>query len=99
LLLLDNARLAEHDQHSRQCLRIASVNPLLPTAKMQKAIHNVTVQCFDGNVFALQPPAEICYGDDLPPDRVPRVALFAYCGRIRVEVFAQRPLAKPFNGA
>jgi len=50
-------------------------------------------------VFVLQPAAEIGDGDDLPSDRVVGIALFGDSGRVGVEVFAQRTLAKPFNGA
>ena len=79
--------------------RIASANPLLPTAKSQKSIHNLAVQSLDIDVFLLQPPAEIGDYDDLLSDRVVRIALFGYSGRIGVEVFTQRPLAEPFNRA
>ena len=50
-------------------------------------------------MFLLQPSAEIGDYDDLLSDRVARIALFGYSGRIGVEVFTQRPLAEPFNRA
>ena len=50
-------------------------------------------------MFVLQPTAEIGNGDDLPSDRVVSIALFGNSSRVGVEVFAQRTLAKPFNGA
>ena len=56
------------------------------------------VQTFYLDVFVLQPTAEIGDGDDLPSDRVMGIALFGDCGRVGVEVFAQRTLAKPCNG-
>jgi hypothetical protein len=40
-LALHNAYLAKYGQQSLQGLRIASANPLLPTAKAQKSIHNL----------------------------------------------------------
>jgi hypothetical protein len=76
LRLIHNAYLAKHRHHSRQCFRIASANPLLSTTKPQKSIHNLAVQSLDIDVFTLQPSAEISDCDDLPPDRVVRVALF-----------------------
>ena len=57
------------------------------------------VKSLNLDVFVLQPPAEIGNGDDLPSDRVVSIALFDDSGCIGVEVFAQRTLAKPFNGA
>ena len=57
------------------------------------------VQSFNRDVFVLHPPAEIGNADDLPSDRVVSIALFGDSGRVGVEVFAQRALAKPFNGA
>ena len=88
MLLFHDACLAKHVQHSCQCFRIASANPLLATTKSQKLIYNLAVQRMDRDVFVLQPPAEISNYDDLPPDRVVSVALFSDCGRIRVEVFS-----------
>ena len=98
-LVLHDAYLAKHGQQSLQRLRIASTNPLLPTAKSQKSIHNLAVQSLDINVFPLQPPAEIGDYDDLLPDGVVSIALIGYSGRIGVEVFTQRPLAESFNRA
>jgi hypothetical protein len=49
---------------------------MLSTTKPQKSIHNLVVQSLDIDVFTLQPSAEISDCDDLPPDRVVRVALF-----------------------
>jgi hypothetical protein len=89
--------LAKHGQQSLQGLGIASANPLLPTAKAQKSIHNFAVQSPDRDVFLLQPPAEIGDYDDLLPDGVVSVTLIGYDGRICVEVFTQRPLAQSFN--
>ena len=57
------------------------------------------VQSFNRDVFVLHPPAEIGDGDDLPSDRMVSIALFGDSSRVGVEVFAQRTLAKPFNGA
>ena len=96
---LHNAYLAKHGQQSLQGLRIASANPLMPTAKVQKSIHNLAVQSPDINPFLLQPPAEIGDYDDLLSDRVGSIALFGYTGRVGVEVFTQRPLAQSFNRA
>ena len=96
---LHNAFLAKHGQQSLQRLRIASANPLLPTAKSQKSIHNLAVQSLDIDVFLFQPSAEIGDYDDLLSDRVVSIALFGYSGRIGVEVFTQRPLAQSFNRA
>jgi hypothetical protein len=42
-LVLHNACLAKHGQQPPQRFGIASANPLLPTAKAQKSIHNVAV--------------------------------------------------------
>jgi hypothetical protein len=98
-LMLHNAYLAKHGQQSLQGLRIAPANPLLPTAKAQKSIHGLAVQSLDSNLFLLQPSAEIGDYDDLLLDRVWSIALFAYSGRINVEMFTQRPLAQPFNRA
>ena len=53
LVLFHNAFLAKHGQQSRQRFRIASADPLLPTAKSQKSIHNLAVQCLDIDVFLL----------------------------------------------
>jgi hypothetical protein len=94
-----NAFLAKHGQQSLQGFRIASANSLLPMAKSQKSIHNLAVQSLDSDVFPHQPPAEISDYDDLLSDRVVSIALIGYSGRIRVEVFIQRPLAEPFNRA
>jgi hypothetical protein len=71
----------------------------LSTAKAEESIHDLVVQSLNRDVFVLQPPAEIGDGDDLPSDRVMSIALFGNSGRVGVEVFAQRTLAKPFNGA
>ena len=57
----------------------------------------MVVQSPDRDLFVLQPAAEIGDSDDLPSDRVVRIALFSDRGCIRVEVFAQRALAKPLN--
>ena len=57
------------------------------------------VQSLNRNLFVLQPAAEISDGDDLPSNRVVSIALFGDSGCIGVKVFAQRALAKPFNGA
>jgi hypothetical protein len=97
LVRFHNTGLAEHDQQSLQRLRVASTNSLRPTAQSQKSIHNLAVQSLDINLFPLQPPAEIGDYDNLLSDRVVSIALFGYPGRIRVEVFTQRPLAEPFN--
>jgi hypothetical protein len=98
-LVLHNAYLAKHGQKPPQRFRIASPNPLLPTAKAQKSIHSLAVQSPDRDVFLLQPPAEIGDYDDLLSDRVVPIALCGYGGRIDVEVFTQRPLAQSFNRA
>ena len=97
--MLHNAYLAKHGQQSLQGLRIASTNPLRPTAMSQKSIHHVAVQSLDLNVVLLQLSAEIGNYDDLLPDGVVSVALIGYRGGIGVEVFTQRPLAEPFNRA
>ena len=68
-------------------------------AMLQKSIHNLAVQSLDINVLLLQPPAEIGNYDDLLSDGVLSVALIGYAGRIGVEVFTQRPLAKSLNRA
>jgi len=65
----------------------------------QESINDLVVQSPNRNLFVLQPAAEIGDGDDLPSDRVVRIALFGDSGCVRVEVFAQRTLAKPFNRA
>jgi hypothetical protein len=65
----------------------------------KESINGLVVQSPNRNLFVLQPAAEISDGDDLPPDRVVCIALFGDSGCIRVEVFAQRTLAKPFNRA
>jgi hypothetical protein len=98
-LVLHDASLAKHVQQPPQRLRIASANPLLPTAKAQKAIHNLAIQSLEVNVFPIQPSAEISDHDDLLLDGVVSVALIGYSSRIGVEVFIQRPLAQPFNRA
>jgi hypothetical protein len=72
---------------------------LLSATKAQESIHNLLVQRLYLDVFVLQPPAEIGDGDDLPSDRVVSIALCGDSGCVGVEVFAQRALAKPFNGA
>jgi hypothetical protein len=97
LVRFHNTGLAKHGHQSLQRLRVASTNSLLPTAQSQKSIHNLAVQSLDINLFPLQPPAEIGDYDHLLSDRVVSIALFGYPGRIRVEVFTQRPLAEPFN--
>ena len=98
--MFHDAFLAKHGQQSLQRFRIASANPLLPTAISQKSIHDIWLsRAWTSNVFLLQPPAEIGDCDDLLSDRVVRIALFGYSGRIGVEVFTQRPLAEPFNRA
>ena len=91
--------LAKHGQHPIQCFRVAPTNALLSTTKAQESVHDLAVQSLNLDAFVLQPPAEIGDGDDLPPDRVMSIALFGDSGRVGVEVFAQRTLAKPFNGA
>jgi len=88
-----NAYLAKYGEESRQRCRVASANPLLPTAMAQESIHDLVVQMLDSNPFLLQPTAEIGDYDNLLSDRVVTVALFGYCGRIGVEVFTQRPVA------
>jgi hypothetical protein len=65
----------------------------------QESINDLAVQNPKRNLLVLQPAAEIGDGDDLPSDRVVRIALFGDSGCVRVEVFAQRTLAKPFNRA
>jgi hypothetical protein len=77
----------------------APTSTLLSATPAQESIHHLVVQSFDRDVFVLQPPAEIGDGDDLPSDGVVSIALFGNSGRVGVEVFAQRTLAKPFNGA
>ena len=86
-LVFHNAYLAKHGQQPPQRFRIASANPLLPTAKTQKSIHNLAVQSLDINLFLLQPPAEIGDYDDLLSDRVAPIALCGYNGCVGVEVF------------
>src|SRR5260370_32057758 len=98
-LVLHDAYLAKHGQQSLQGLRIASTNPLRPTAMSKKSIHKIAVQSLDINVLLLQPPAEIGNYDDLLPDGVVSVALIGYSGGIRVQVFTHTPLADPFNRA
>ena len=68
-------------------------------AKSQKPIHDIVVQSLDGDVFMLQPPAEIGDTNDLPTNRMLSVALFGHSGGVRIQVFTQWPLAKPFNRA
>jgi hypothetical protein len=99
LTRLHNAFQAKHGQHPTQRFRVASPNTLLSATKAQESIHDVVVQHLYFDVFVLQPPAEIGDGDDLPSDRVASIALFGDSGRVSVEVFAQRTLANPFNGA
>jgi hypothetical protein len=65
----------------------------------QESINDLVVQSPNRNLFVLQPAAEIGDGDDLPSDRVVRIALFGDSGCVCFEVFAQRALAKPFNRA
>ena len=98
-LVLHDAYLAKHGQQPLQRPRIASANPLLPTAKAQKAFHNFAVQSLDVKMFLIQPSAEISDHGDLLLDGVVSVALIGYIGRIGVEVFTQRPLAQSFNRA
>jgi len=43
---------------------------MLPTAKSQESIHNLTVQGLDLEVFVFQPAAEIGNDYDLLSDRV-----------------------------
>ena len=57
------------------------------------------VEIGNGDLFPLNPPAEIGNPDDLLSDGVVRVALIGYSGGIGVEVFTQRPLAEPFNSS
>jgi hypothetical protein len=57
------------------------------------------VQSLDGDVFMLQPPTEVGDTNDLPTDRMLSVALFGHSGGVRIQVFTQWPLAKPFNRA
>jgi hypothetical protein len=71
----------------------------LPAARSQESIHNLAVQGLDIDVFLFQPAAEIGNDYDLLPDRVVSIALFGNSHRIGIEVFIQRPLAKPFNRA
>jgi hypothetical protein len=99
LTRLHDAFLAKQGQHPVQCFRVAPINALLPTPKAQEPVHDLLVQRLYLDVSLPQPPAEIRDGDDLPSDRVVSIALFGDSGRIGVEVFAQRTLAKPFNGA
>jgi hypothetical protein len=75
--------LAKH-RKPHQRFRLASADPLLPTAKSQVSIHNL---------------AEIGNYYDLLSDRVVSIALFGNRGRIDIEVFIQRPLSQPFNRA
>jgi len=79
--------------------RVASTNALLSTPISQKSINDSAVQSPNRNLLVLQPAAEIGDGDGLPSDRVVRIAPFGDSGRVGVEVFAQRTLAKPFNRA
>ena len=97
LVLFHNASLVKHGQQSRQRFRLASADPLLPTAKSQVSIHNLATQCLDIDVILCQPAAEIGNYYDLLSDRVVSIALFGNSGRIGIEVFIQRPLAEPFN--
>jgi hypothetical protein len=91
--------MAKHGQHSIQRFRVASTNALLSTPISQKSINDSVVQSPNRNLLVLQPAAEIGDGDDLPSDRVVRIALFGDSGCVPVEVFAQRALAKPSNRA
>ena len=97
LTRLHDAFLAKHGQHPIQRFRVAPTNPLSTTTRPQESIHDLIVQTFYLDVFVLQPTAEIGDGDDLPSDRVMSIALFGDSGRVGVEVFAQRTLAKPCN--
>ena len=72
---------------------------MLPTAKSQESIHNLTVQGLDLEVFVFQPAAEIGNDYDLLSDRVVSIALYGNSGRVGIEVVAQRPLAKSLNRA
>jgi hypothetical protein len=65
----------------------------------EESINDLVIQSLNRNLFVLQPAAEIGDGDDLPSDRVVRIALFGDSGCVRIEVFTQRTLAKPFNRA
>jgi hypothetical protein len=94
---LHDAFLAKHGQHPIQRFRVSPTNTPLSATPAQESIHHVVVQSFNRDLFVLQPPAEIGDGDDLPSDRVMSIALFGDGGRVRVEVFAQRTLAKPCN--
>ena len=98
-LVLHDAHLAKHGQQPLQRLWIASANPLLPTSKAQKEIHNLAVQNLDINLLLFQPLAETGDYYDLLSDGVDSVALIGNSGRKDVEVFTQRPLAQPFNRA
>jgi hypothetical protein len=80
---LRHALLKKHAQQSIQRFRIASANPLLPTAKAQESIHNLTVQNPDIHLFLLQPPAETGDYNNLLCDRIRSIALFGYTRRIR----------------
>ena len=97
--LLHDAFLAKHGQHPIQRFRVTSTNALLSTLISQESINDLVVQSPDRNLFVLQPAAEIGDGDDLPADRLVSIALFGDSGRVGVEVFAQRTLAKAFNRA
>lgn len=99
MIWLHDAFLAKHGQHPIRRFRVAPTNALLSTPKAQESIHALVIQSVNLDVFTLQPPAEISDCDDLPSDRVVRIALFGDSGRVGVEVFAQWTLAKPFNGA
>jgi hypothetical protein len=94
---LHNAFLAKHREHPIQRFRVAAPKTLLSTTMPQESIYNLMVQGPNWNLFVLQPAAEIGDGDDLPSYRKVRIALFGDSGRIGVEVFAQRTLAKSFN--
>jgi hypothetical protein len=96
---LHDTFLAKHGQHPIQRFRVAPTNALLSTPKTQKSIHDLVVQSLNRDVFVLQPPAQICDCDNLSPDRVMSIALFSSSDRVGVEVYVQRTLAKPFNGA
>ena len=96
LLLFRDTGLTKHGQHSSQRFGIASADPLFPASNLQEPIHHVAVQIVDFQMFLPEPSAKIGDYDDLLSDRVVSVALLGHPGRIRIEIFIQRPLAEPF---
>jgi len=70
--------------------------PAAPSKRRPKLVQPLG-STSDIDLFPLQPPAKIGDYDNLLSDRVVSIALFGCPGRIRVEVFTQRPLAEPFN--